>query len=119
MYRKTFVCLCKQTISSICTIFNTVRTLSDMNSIHQFQDIGRIFMIVIARTGRQTDRQTECINTFQLCRKVLKKEHLTYLCMLLRKYSKTLILTFKKLNIYYFYNFEGKGFVCFFPRCAG
>ena len=23
----------------------------------------------------QTDRQTECINTFQLCWKVLKKEH--------------------------------------------
>ena len=52
------------------TIFNTVHNMSDINNIHQFQDIWRIFKRVWART----DRQTECINTFQLCWKVLKTE---------------------------------------------
>ena len=31
MYRKKFVCLCKQTISRIHTIFNTIYAMSEMN----------------------------------------------------------------------------------------
>ena len=71
MYQKTFVCLCRQTISRI-----TVHAMSDMNSIYQFQDIWRIFTRVIECGQRQThrQRQTECINTFKLCWKVLKSE---------------------------------------------
>ena len=52
------MCLCRQTISRIYTIFNTVHAMSDMNNIYQFQDIWRIFTRVRARTGRRTDGQT-------------------------------------------------------------
>ena len=71
MYRKTFVRLCRQTNSRIHTICTTVYAMSDMNNIYQFQDISRIFTRVTARTERQTDRQIECINTFQHFWKVL------------------------------------------------
>ena len=71
MFRKTFVCLCRQTISRTYAIFNTVHAMSDINTIYQFQDIRRIFTRVRAWTNGRTDRQTECINTFQLCWKVL------------------------------------------------
>ena len=50
MYRKTFVCLCRQTISRIYTIFNTVHAISDINNIYQFQDLWRIFTRVRVRT---------------------------------------------------------------------
>ena len=50
MYRKTFVCLCRQTISRIYTIFNTVHAMSGINNIYQFQDIWRIFTRVRVRT---------------------------------------------------------------------
>ena len=43
MYRKTFVCLCRQTISRTYTIFYTVHAMSDINNMYQFQDIWRIF----------------------------------------------------------------------------
>ena len=35
-------------------------------------------MRVRAWTDRQTDRQTECINTFQLCWKVLKRGYVIF-----------------------------------------
>ena len=47
---KTFVCLCRRTNSRMHSIFNTVRTMSDMNNIYEFQDIGRIVMKVRACT---------------------------------------------------------------------
>ena len=59
MYQKTFVCLCRQTISRIYTIFNTVHAMSDINNIYQFEDIWRIFTRVRVRT------------TFFVCLKLL------------------------------------------------
>ena len=44
-----------------------------MNNTHKFLDIRRIFMKVRAWNDSQIDRQTKCINAFQLCWKVLKK----------------------------------------------
>ena len=83
MYRKTFVCLCRQTISRIYTIFNTVHAMSDKNNIYQFQDITKIFTRVRAWTDGQTDKQTECIKHFSTLlesvnknRKNWKKFHL-------------------------------------------
>ena len=52
--------------------------MSDMNNIFKFQDILRIFTRVRTGADGQTDRQTECINTFQLCWKVLKKENVFF-----------------------------------------
>ena len=46
--------------------------MSDMNKICQYQVIWRIFTRVRACIYEQTGRQTECINTFQLCWEVLK-----------------------------------------------
>ena len=77
MYRKTFGCLCRQTICRIYTIFNPVHAMSDINNIYQFQDIWRIFTRVRAWTDGQTDIQTECMNTFQLFWKVLKRHLIT------------------------------------------
>ena len=78
-----FVSLCRQTNSRIYTIFKTVHAMPDMNNIYQFQDIWRILpRLKSGQWDRKTDgntderlsdRQTECINTFQLCWKVLKK----------------------------------------------
>ena len=70
--RKTFVCLCRQIKSRMHTIFNTVHAMPDMNNTYQIQDIWRIFMRVRVCPDGQTGRQTKCINTFQLCWKVLK-----------------------------------------------
>ena len=65
MYRKTFVCLCLQTLSPMHIIFNTVHSISDMNSMYKFkafeEDLRELERAV---TDRQTDSQTECINTF-------------------------------------------------------
>ena len=55
-------------ITSIYTVFNAVHGMSVTNVIRKFHDIQRIFL----RVRVSTDRQTECINTFQLCRKMLK-----------------------------------------------
>ena len=69
MYRKTSVCLCRQTIGLMYTIFNTVCAMSDMNNICQFQDIWRVFMSVRTRTGRQmsliTVRNIEAISNIK------------------------------------------------------
>ena len=64
MYRKTFACFCR-TVSLINAIFNMVHATSDINNIHKFQDISKI--LCTERESAQTDKQTECINTFQLC----------------------------------------------------
>ena len=56
MYRKTFVCLCRQIVSRIYTIFNPVYAMSDINNLYKFQDISRIFTKVRAWTDRQTNR---------------------------------------------------------------
>ena len=75
MYRKTFVCLCRQTICRIHTIFNTVHAMSDMNNIYQFHDIWRIFTRVRARTDRQTNRMHKHFST--LLESVKKGTHKT------------------------------------------
>ena len=59
MHRKAFVCLCRQTISRICTLFNTVHSMSNINNMYQFQDIWRIFTRGRARTDRRTERRTD------------------------------------------------------------
>ena len=106
MYWKTFVCLCRQTMSRIYIFFNTVHSMSDMNNIYQFQNIWRIFTRVRAPTDRktdgQTDRQTECINTFHPCWKVLKS--ITHLFMISRKtyYLYAHFCYYVPLNIFYF-----------------
>ena len=62
------VCLCRQTISRMYTIFNTVCAMSYMNNIINF----KTFEDYLRELERgQTDRQTECINIFQLYWKVL------------------------------------------------
>ena len=59
MYRKTFECLCRQTISHIFTIFNTAHVCVCVNNIYQFQDIRRILRdLERGQTDGQTDRQT-------------------------------------------------------------
>ena len=57
MYRKTFECLCKRTLSPIHIIFNTVNSISDINSMHIFKDIWRIFTKVEPCADGRTDRQ--------------------------------------------------------------
>ena len=57
---ENFVYLCKQTISCIHTIFNTVHAISDMNEIYQLQNILSIF----TRVRAYTDRKTECTINF-------------------------------------------------------
>ena len=65
MYRKIFVCLCRR---RICTIFNTVHAMSGITYINfkTFEE----YLRELERA--ETDRQTERINTFQICWKVLK-----------------------------------------------
>ena len=70
MYQKTFVCLSRQTVSPIYTIFNAVHSMSDMNKIFKLQDIWGIF----TRVRACTVRWTVCINTFQFCWKLLKSK---------------------------------------------
>ena len=69
MYRKTFLCFCRQTICHIYTTFNMVHTITDRNNMYKFQDIWRTFTIVKAcsdgQTDTQTDREIECINTLK------------------------------------------------------
>ena len=74
---KTFVCLCRRTVSLIHTIFNTVHDVLNTNDTFKFQDIWRKFTRVRACTDRRTDKQTECI--LQLCWKVLKKAEVIFL----------------------------------------
>ena len=56
MYRKTFVCLCRQTTSRIYTIFNTVQSMSDINNIYINFKIFEKYLREFERA--QTDRQT-------------------------------------------------------------
>ena len=74
-------------VYSIYINFNTVHAMSDINNIYQFQDISRIF----ARVRERTDRQTECINTFQLCWKVLKTEITKYFSLAITRTSSYLV----------------------------
>ena len=59
MYWKAFVCLCRRILNSMHTIFNTVHSVSDMNSTYKFQDISRIFTKVRACTDGQTNSKTD------------------------------------------------------------
>ena len=54
---ENFVCLCRQTLSPIHTIFSTVYSISDLNIIHKFQDNSRIFTRVRECTEGQTNKQ--------------------------------------------------------------
>ena len=75
MYQKFFVSLCRQTISHIYTIFKMIHAMSDMNKYINFKTFEEYLRELERRqTDGQTDRQTECINTFQLCWKVLIKK---------------------------------------------
>ena len=70
MYRKIFVCLCRQTISRIHTIFNPVHTTPDMNNICKFQDIRRMF----TKARAYTDTQKEITNPFSTLLQNIKKK---------------------------------------------
>ena len=94
MYRKTFVCLCRQTISRIYTIFNTVHAMSDINNIYQFQNIWRILTRVRAWTYGQTDRQTNRMH----------KHFSTLLESVKNKNKKNLYLTIFKQSIQWYQN---------------
>ena len=72
MHQKTFICFCRRTISPMYIIFFTIHAISDMNNIYKFQNILWLFSRVRECTGGQIDGQTECINNFQLCWKLLK-----------------------------------------------
>ena len=68
MYRKSFVYLCRRTFCPMYTIFNTIHAIADVSNIYKLQDIWRLF----TRVRTHSDRQTESINTFQLCWKMFK-----------------------------------------------
>ena len=55
MYRKTVVCLSRQTISRIYTILNIVHAMSDMNDAYKFEDYLRELECVLL-TDSQTDK---------------------------------------------------------------
>ena len=61
--------------------------LVNLNNIDQYEDIRRIFKKTSIHADKQadgwTDRHTECMNTFQLCWKVLIRKSLwvSYFCM--------------------------------------
>ena len=50
----------------------SLHSISDINSIYKFKNIWRTFARVKACTDGRTDRQTEFVNIFQLCWKLLK-----------------------------------------------
>ena len=58
--RKNFVSLCRWTFRPMFSIFNAVHSISNMNNIYKFQDVGSIFTRVM---GEQTYKQTKCLNT--------------------------------------------------------
>ena len=59
MHRKTFVRLYRPTVSPMYTIFYTVYIMLNINNIHKFQKISRIFTRVRSRADRQTNRMHE------------------------------------------------------------
>ena len=82
MHRKTFVCLCRQTIRRICIIFNKVHSMSNMNKIHQFEDKWRIFTRVRARTDRQINRTHNHFSTLlELCLCIIFQRWLKIKCI--------------------------------------
>ena len=76
MFRHSFVCPCTRTVYLTYTVFNEMHGISDLNNTYKFHDIPRIFTENRAlegwHTDKQSDRQNECINTFQLHWKVIK-----------------------------------------------
>ena len=57
------------------TIFYTVHAMLDKNNVINFKIFEEdLRELERAQTDGRTDRQTKCINTFQHCWKVLKKE---------------------------------------------
>ena len=72
--RNAWEVFCIRIISPICTVFNTKYSIVHFNKLYQFQD--RVFQFQEYLRDlelTQKDRQTESINTFQLCWKVLKR----------------------------------------------
>ena len=55
----TFLRLCRLIIRPVCTVFNTVHAILDINNICKFKDISRISMRVRACTDRLTDEQID------------------------------------------------------------
>ena len=55
------MCLCRQTFNPIHKIFNTLHSISDINSFYKFKNIWRTFARVRACTDGRTDRQTKFI----------------------------------------------------------
>ena len=110
MYRKTFECLCRETISRLYTILNTVHAMLDIITHINFKTFDEYLReLECGQTDRQTDRQTECLNIFQLCWKGLKKR--------VRKFQHLCAVS---VDFYFFcYKFcTSKSFFCSLSRCA-
>ncbi len=66
MYRISIERPCRKSITATYTIFNREHAGMTHVNVCEFRGNQRIFTGVIVWTDRQTDRQTEVINTFQL-----------------------------------------------------
>ena len=58
MYQKTFVCLCRQTVNHMYTIFNTVHAMSDINNIYIYFKTFEEYLreLESGQTNGQTDK---------------------------------------------------------------
>ncbi len=73
MYRIYFERPYSKNITTTYMIFNRKHAGVTHVNMCEFRSNQRLFTEVIVRTDRQTDRQTEVINTFQLSLESIKK----------------------------------------------
>ncbi len=73
MYRISIERPCSKSITTTYIIFNREHAGVTHVNMCEFRGNQRIFTEVIVRTDRETDRQTEVINTFQLSLERVKK----------------------------------------------
>ncbi len=66
MYHIYFERPCRKSVTATYNVFNREHAGVTRVNGCEFRSNQRIFTEVIGRTDRQTDRQTEVINTFQL-----------------------------------------------------
>ena len=69
--KKSVVHLCRWTSNPMYTIFNTKHSIVNLNDIYNI-NFKRFKKYLRGLERTLTDWQTECINSFQFCQKVLK-----------------------------------------------